>query len=602
MKSICLRKQEGLIFIFLLILPLVSYTQTPDMHNQWLLYKNNILTATPEGNNLTLTPHELVLSQNSFQNYQLTFTLNVQEFDRNQPFSLYFNTSSDTTDPLYANYRLTYTNYSDPQNNKNHGPKWRIAKKKTDFNHWDELDFFPGSPFEQLQENTPYHIKIISHQIQLPTTTLVYLSAQINNYLVCSIVDQTQPIVSGKVGFGTNNAKLVVSDITLESISFPEKPLLNKIVVFGDSIVFGNNLSRESTASSAILQKLLGETFTVLNFGFPGERTSGSLLTKWSEGRIRFQEIIDLERPEFIFIEEGTNNSTEPTVIEDLTAMVAYAKKCGVIPILSTLTPVYQGSNFADINQQIIALANKESLPLVDLWQEFTQPTRIQRDVQHPELVTHAQDLIESDLIHPTVDAQHKIGQNFYRTLMQYINTHYEAMWLKQTHTPLHKDITATLFSGQTATVEVQFKNTGHLAWFSIGPRQIALYVYRDHPWSWPQEYNLPTSLFYGTDYFAGEDWGSSIDGKIIQCRAAVLKEKQVLPGEVGSFVVNLTAPLTAKPNSFKDDPSTVFDERYYRSDFALATGPWWIHNYTNGDSQHIAHTWFAIQVIEQST
>ncbi|MEI6222186.1 MAG: SGNH/GDSL hydrolase family protein [bacterium] len=559
-------------------------------------------SETSVNRTLNLSGQDFFTVENTIPNYVLNFSLTPEKTHSDQPFSIYINNHGDIKSPFVSHYRLTFTNYVDNDHPKNNGPKWRIAKNNPNTGVWNEMDFFPGSPVDLPLEQKTYDVSVLARHIN-PTGNqpLLYLAIKVNGLVITSLIDKTDPLLSGNIAFKANNAEIQVEDITIKPLPLKETITPSKVVVFGDSIAFGSDRSRQHTSSSVILQQLLGNGYEILNYGFPGEKVSTTLETKWHQGVLRLQQVIDTEKPEFIIIEEGTNNFNDPKLIDNLRAMVMYARREGVTPIITTLTPLYNGSILINVNEHIRTLAKEENIRLVDLWNLFSAPDAC-NEIPPSYQATSPRSLIDADAVHPTVAGAYKAGHAFNNTMQSLFENDYEAEWQGQTINGKTASGQISLLPGETTKVTVAMKNTGNLTWYKNGSKKIAFYVYRDAKWSWPQEYNSPQSPLFGTDFFASPSWGSSFDGKTAKAQAATLETETILPGEIAKFTFNLTVPTNAKPNSTWDNPQTPWDDTYYRSDFSLAAGPYWIHNKTNGDPYQIAHIWFGIHVNSTTT
>ncbi|MEI6221479.1 MAG: hypothetical protein WCP97_01815 [bacterium] len=144
----------------------------------------------------------------------------------------------------------------------------------------------------------------------------------------------------------------------------------------------------------------------------------------------------------------------------------------------------------------------------------------------------------------------------------------------------------------------VSFQNTGNVIWQNMGNKKLGLYVYKDERYSTPQNYSDPNSVFFGQSYFADVlTWGPSANSMVPNARAALLSERYVEPMSEGTFAFHFYIPLGASSNSLYDDPSTLYNDSFYREDLSLAFGENWMPNPKNGDPLGIAHIWFPIRV-----
>lgn len=597
--------------------PTIHPSPTPYESTSWSVWhmsgdetnRSGVQQDLVQGNSHVISGNDTVfLSEKPVEDFELNITATVHNIHDDQPFTIYFNSTAVADNPTHAYYALTFTRYAVPGNDQHDGPKWRIVKHAPEAGIWYDKDFFAGSPLDAPLEGRTFSVLVRSRTVFSPHSPapLRYVSVSIDGYVVCSIVDERYALGAGHIGFGVRGGtELLVEQVALTPIQLPTSPNPDRLVIFGDSIVFGENKSRSTTASSQILREQLAldnalSPYEVLNYGYPGEKVSDTLETKWDEGVLRFEQVIDLELPAFVIIEEGTNNDDDPALLPNLSHMIDYARQRGVFPLLCTLTPVYDGRDFTALNQQIRELASEKNVLLVDLEAAFVDKEHFRDDTANPTAITSPRQLISKDGVHPTPDGFHKIGMLFAAALRHDVPKAYEAAWVSQ-GIPEHP--TATVISlkpGETQEVMATFRNTGTIPWFRTGPRRVGFYVYRDHPWSTPHEYNDPASPRYGTDFFAHVTWGSSFDGATLLSRAADLMQDMVLPGEEGTFSFTFAAPVSATPNPLVDDATTPWDERWYRSDFSLASGADWIANHTNGDQHGVAHTWFAIRVVPE--
>lgn len=167
-------------------------------------------------------------------------------------------------------------------------------------------------------------------------------------------------------------------------------------------------------------------------------------------------------------------------------------------------------------------------------------------------------------------------------------NTGFVAEWISQTTGSAGGNDPLILRHGTTINLEARFKNMGSATWFRDTERSdfVAFYIYKDLFYSTPQEYNDPADSNFGRSYFANSLWGRSFDGNTEFCRAALLQQEEIQPGEIGIFEFSFTAPPDATP-------------ALHREDLSLAHGPYWMSNPYNGDPADIAHVWFPIKIIE---
>lgn len=162
----------------------------------------------------------------------------------------------------------------------------------------------------------------------------------------------------------------------------------------------------------------------------------------------------------------------------------------------------------------------------------------------------------------------------------------FSAEWLSQTTGPAGGNDPISISRGESVSIEARFRNRGTATWFRDTRRSdfVAFYIYKDMIYSTPQEYNDPAHEHFGESFFANSLWGRSFDGQTEFCRAALLREEFVLPGDIGVFTFTFSAPVNASP-------------ALHREDLSLAYGPHWMSNPYNGDPLGIAHVWFPIRI-----
>lgn len=176
----------------------------------------------------------------------------------------------------------------------------------------------------------------------------------------------------------------------------------------------------------------------------------------------------------------------------------------------------------------------------------------------------------------------------------------YDAEWIEQTQGPKGPGSPLEVYQGQSINVIVKFRNIGAMPWRNSGEYKVGFYVYKDLIYSTPQKYNNPLFSLFGQSYFAHDFWGASFDGKTPKSLAALLKEKEVLPGEIGTFNLWFQIPIDADISAETDNLNTPHREDFYREDLTLAYGPNWMKNTVNGDPEGFAHVWFPLKVVEK--
>jgi len=158
----------------------------------------------------------------------------------------------------------------------------------------------------------------------------------------------------------------------------------NLYVAAGDSITEGDEVGVTPGGYPAILASLLGKT--VINQGYGGDTTIS--------GMDVVNSALSTYRPGYILIMFGANDvihsfDTE-TTIQNLQIMIEAAKTNNTIPVIATVLPmslrhsIFEGG-VEDLNPEIIKLADREGIIVVDLWTAFgTDPSLILDDGLHP--------------------------------------------------------------------------------------------------------------------------------------------------------------------------------------------------------------------------
>ncbi len=171
-----------------------------------------------------------------------------------------------------------------------------------------------------------------------------------------------------------------------------------RVACVGDSITFGSGVAgRESNSYPAVLQRLLGETFEVKNFGVSG----ATLLKKgdkpyWKERA--FKSATEF-KPDIVIMKLGTNDSKPQNrtnlteFATDLAAMVDHFANLGTKPkiYLCLPAPVYKtqwGINEESVASEIIPaikkVAEEKKLPVIDLHTALAGQPALFPDNVHP--------------------------------------------------------------------------------------------------------------------------------------------------------------------------------------------------------------------------
>ena len=158
---------------------------------------------------------------------------------------------------------------------------------------------------------------------------------------------------------------------------------VNTVVAMGDSITDGGCAPAGASYPSRVAA-LSGKN--VVNQGSCGEKSSG--------GASRVNSVLASTNPGYLLILYGANDALFDVdhfaVKENLRAIIQSAKNNMTLPILATLTPMYDGHAFGRGDAQAISvlireLAGEEDVPLVDLEAEFGEDrSLIQADGLHP--------------------------------------------------------------------------------------------------------------------------------------------------------------------------------------------------------------------------
>ncbi|MEI6222673.1 MAG: hypothetical protein WCP97_07960 [bacterium] len=173
----------------------------------------------------------------------------------------------------------------------------------------------------------------------------------------------------------------------------------------------------------------------------------------------------------------------------------------------------------------------------------------------------------------------------------------YQAQWVSQTQPKdyeTYRDDGDEYFDvapNDTITISVRLKNTGANTWYSnqnpqaTTDNEISFATFKD-PYTTSAPFGLGYDDIYSTDfgksYFKNQYWLSDY-------RIGSLVEQSVAPGETGTLQMNFTIPA--------DCPSGR-----YREDISSASGPYWIHNPTNGDPNKVMHIWVGFDVYRTTT
>lgn len=175
-----------------------------------------------------------------------------------------------------------------------------------------------------------------------------------------------------------------------------------RVACVGDSIT-------EITGYPSLLQSMLGENYTVGNFGVTG---STVLLNSWKPYMNQTQfENAEAFQPNIVVIMLGTNDDLKEleqyneTFEDDYTKLISSFQQLQSNPqiLIANSPPIF--SNSSDLNPSYLAdtiipqtadLADKMSLPLIDVYNSFGNHTDYFADGVHPN--SQGAELIASDV------------------------------------------------------------------------------------------------------------------------------------------------------------------------------------------------------------
>jgi lysophospholipase L1-like esterase len=172
-----------------------------------------------------------------------------------------------------------------------------------------------------------------------------------------------------------------------------------KVTAFGDSITAGvlelqrrgAKLSTSNNYPNQLQARLRGldPAWTVVNRGVGGEDSG--------QGLRRFQGVLNLDKPGFVLIMEGTNDASDcadaPAIINNLRNMIHIAKGSKVIPILGSIPPNFRNDPCAQdvafkISVLAPGLAESESVVFADVYNGMNDRSlfglALSRDPLHP--------------------------------------------------------------------------------------------------------------------------------------------------------------------------------------------------------------------------
>lgn len=207
----------------------------------------------------------------------------------------------------------------------------------------------------------------------------------------------------------------------------------NMIVLFGDSITFGDNNNFNGPASEGVgsgrtgndglspplppsdkLDALLDEEFResiVINWGVGGTSTESGTSRILSNLNSSLNDHTANNR--YILILYGTNDFafglSPSTTGFNIRLMIDRARSLGFIPVIGTLTP-RDDRNVSNYNSTIVANANARGAPVVDHYSRFLQDGNGGLDLLDLELFFNG-NLIR---LHPTDEGYDVIAQTWF--------------------------------------------------------------------------------------------------------------------------------------------------------------------------------------------
>ena len=160
----------------------------------------------------------------------------------------------------------------------------------------------------------------------------------------------------------------------------------------------------------------------------------------------------------------------------------------------------------------------------------------------------------------------------------------FEASFVSQTQAS-NTDPSFHVKPSDAVTVEAKFKNTGTTTWLNSGNNEVTMAIYKDTKvQSGPKGscFSNPNTTCiglgkFGESYFYNSSWHTS-------SRISSLVEKEVKPGDIGTFKLTFKIPADAPAGT-------------YREDITAAYGTEWMDNFTNGDEINKAHVWVGFEV-----
>ena len=166
-------------------------------------------------------------------------------------------------------------------------------------------------------------------------------------------------------------------------------------IAYGDSITYGLGLGGASTYPQQ-LSGMLGKS--VINAGSPG---------RWaSDGVSGISSTLNRHKPGYVLVLLGANDivygRNTDKIVSNLRTIVQVAKNNKTIPVIATLTPVYDSHSYMtggidELNPKIKQMAKEEGIRVANLSGAFGSD----------------RGLMQSDGLHPTAAGAAKMAQVF---------------------------------------------------------------------------------------------------------------------------------------------------------------------------------------------
>ncbi len=208
-----------------------------------------------------------------------------------------------------------------------------------------------------------------------------------------------------------------ISPSTVARESDPSKPTPKKLACVGDSITYGARVKdRKKNAYPFRLDKMLGESWTVRNFGIGGTTMYKTKLRRsyWRSGQLK--KIADWQ-PDVVTIMLGTNDANQDNgnwvgkkiFMHDYKLMIAEFRKLPSHPKIYLCLPPPPFSPErarryevwkSDVLPAIRQVAKDEKLPVIDTYSPL---------LKHPKLLP--------DKVHPNAEGQKILADTIYKAL-----------------------------------------------------------------------------------------------------------------------------------------------------------------------------------------